>query len=575
MIANNVVNEIKYRTDIEKLIGEYVALKRRGTTLVGLCPFHSEKTPSFTVWPQKGSYHCFGCGAGGDAITFIEQIEGLSYPEALRFLAKRVGVEITEDERTAEEGRRRLRLLELNRFAAHYFHDRLSTPAGAEALAYLKRRRISDRTIARFGIGYAPDEWRGLLPAAKAAGYSEQELIDCFLASRKKDNTFDLFRGRVMFPIIDAAGSVIAFGGRVLDDSVPKYINTSDTPVFHKSRNLFALNYAKKTKADHFILAEGYMDVISLHQAGFDQAVATLGTALTPDQARLIARYTSNVVLAYDSDAAGQNATKRAYGLLREAGLSVRVLQMTGAKDPDEYIKTFGREKFSGLLGDSSDALSFRIQTITAGYDLAQADQKVKCLQEIAGELAGLDSELEIDVYCDKVAAQTGVAASALKAEVKRKIRAKNRRKTADEVRKTGAPREFVPGGAPAGDPFLDRTCRGILRYIYDHPEDCARVCALLPEGRLPDPLWDRVLTSFREQAQYANIDIGALNAELTVQEMGRVSALLASEPPCRDMTEVGQYTAALAARQQNTLVGDEGTAEVEQYLEQLARQKQ
>ncbi len=539
LIAENIISEIKYRTDIEQLIGGYVQLKKRGTTLVGLCPFHSEKTPSFTVWPQKSSYYCFGCAAGGDAITFIRQIENLEYPEALEFLAKRVGVEIPKNLSGRDDSGQKLRVMELNRFAARWFHERLFAPEGAVGLAYLKRRRFSDKTIKRFGLGYAPSGWDDFKKAANAAGFSDQELVSAFLASAKNERTFDMFRNRVMFPIIDSAGGVIAFGGRILDDSLPKYINSSDTAVFKKSRNLFALNFAKKAKAGHLILAEGYMDVIMLHQAGFFQAVATLGTALTQEQARLMARYTDTVIVAYDSDKAGTAATQRAYEILRDAGLSARVLEMKDAKDPDEYIKKFGKERFAALLEGSADALSFKLRAIRAKYDLNLPEEKTACLKETASELANIMSEVETDVYAAKAAGDLSVDKSALLSEIRRLRRSRAKRRQKEELRRSGIPASAL---RPEKNGKFDAVCAGIIRYLFDNPADCERVCALLPDRKLPDPFWDTVLDYVKLRAPEGEIDISPLGEQFSVMQMGKLSKMLSDPSPCLDMNEVGRY---------------------------------
>ncbi len=540
LIAENIISEIKYRTDIEQLIGEYVQLKKRGTTLVGLCPFHSEKTPSFTVWPQKSSYHCFGCGAGGDAITFIRHIENLEYPEALEFLAKRAGVEIPKNTFEQDNSKQKLRVLELNRFAARWFHERLFTPEGDKGLAYLKKRRLSDKTIKRFGLGYAPEGWDNLKKAANAAGFSNEELVSAFLASKKNERTFDMFRNRVMFPIIDSAGGVIAFGGRVLDDSLPKYINSSDTVVFKKSRNLFALNFAKKAKTGNLILAEGYMDVIMLHQAGFSQAVATLGTALTQEQARLMARYTEKVVVAYDSDKAGTAATQRAFEILREAGLSARVLEMKDAKDPDEYIKKFGTDRFAALLEGSADALSFKLRAIKAKYDLELPEDKTACLKEIASELANLESDVETDVYAAKSAEDLSTDKKALLSEITRLRRTKAKRRQKEELRRSGLPAAaFTRQGK---DEKFNAISSGIIRYLFDNPADCARVCAILPGEKLPDPFWDTVLDYVKARAPEGEISISPLGENFSVEQMGKLSKMLSGPSPCSDMNEVGKF---------------------------------
>ncbi|MEG1849295.1 MAG: DNA primase, partial [Oscillospiraceae bacterium] len=350
MIPESFIEELKYRSDIEQIISPYVQLKRAGRHLTGLCPFHSEKTPSFVVYPENQSFYCFGCGAGGDVVTFVRKSENLEYLEALRFLAQKAGMTLPEDAENDEAGRMRLRILECNRESARFFHAALISPAGEPGLAYLRRRQLSDTTIRRFGLGWAPDSWGSLHEHLLKKGFTEAEMLAAAVTRGGTRGSYDSFRGRVIFPIIDLRGAVIGFGGRILGDGQPKYLNSPDTMVFKKSRNLFALNVAKATKEPRLLLTEGYMDAIAVHQAGFDNAVATLGTALTQEQARLMAQYTGEVVIAYDSDGAGQKATVRANELLAQTGIKVRVLSMTGAKDPDEFIKANGALRFKQLV---------------------------------------------------------------------------------------------------------------------------------------------------------------------------------------------------------------------------------
>ncbi|MBR2503169.1 MAG: DNA primase, partial [Oscillospiraceae bacterium] len=344
-IPAHYIQELLQRNNVYDVISSHVHLKRHGRIYKGLCPFHSEKTPSFTVYPDTQSYYCFGCGAGGDIIRFTMEINGLTYVEAVKALAQQSGMPLPDED--DKLSRLKSRIYEMNKIAARYFHANLNSEAGKNARIYLRQRQLSDKTIVNFGIGYASDDWQGLCRHLKSKGFTEDEMVSAYLAARSsKGNVYDIFRNRVIFPIIDLRGNVIAFGGRRMgDEGGPKYLNSGDTPVFKKSNGLFAMNLAKKSGKDTFILAEGYMDVISLHQAGFNNALATLGTALTSQQAKLIADYAKNVVIAYDSDEAGQKATRRAMEIFSKEDVSVNVLQMDGAKDPDEYIKKFGKEK--------------------------------------------------------------------------------------------------------------------------------------------------------------------------------------------------------------------------------------
>ena len=419
------LDELTARNPIEDVVGQYVNLKRSGSNLFGLCPFHGEKTASFSVAPDKGIYYCFGCHKGGSVINFEMEIEGLSYPDAVRALAKRVGMEVPEDEQYQSRYRQQERLWALHKEAARFYHSQLYAPIGANALQYAAGRGMPKTILTKFGIGYAPDSWTALVDWLRAKGYTDQELRDSGLVtvSRKNGNLFDRFRDRLMFPIIDVRGNVIGFGGRIMNDkdkSAAKYLNSPETLIFNKRKNLFALNLAKKSKLGYLILVEGYMDAIALHQFGFDCAVASLGTALTEDGANLLARYTEQVVLIYDGDEAGQNATKRAIPILEKAGLQVKVLQMRDAKDPDEFLKKFGADRFKLLLEESSNRVEYQLNAILKKYDLRDDDQKVKYLQESAELISTLGSSVQREVYGNRVAEAAGISADAMKLEVGR-----------------------------------------------------------------------------------------------------------------------------------------------------------
>ncbi len=432
MISRAIIDEIVFRNDIEQVIGSYVTLKRAGSNFSGLCPFHNEKTPSFTVFPSTKSFYCFGCGAGGDVISFIMREENLDYVGALEHLAARAGITIPTDDRPEEQGGvPRKRIYEMNLAAARFFRECLfDENLGAEGLRYLTdQRKLSTATIRRFGLGFAPNNWWLLSNHMKKLGFTEEELIAGFLCKRseKSGKIFDLFRNRVIFPVIDTTGNVVAFGGRVMDDSKPKYLNSSDTPAFKKSRHLFALNFARKQAQERMLLCEGYMDVIALHAAGFENAVATLGTAITSDQARIFAKYTGQVVICYDSDGAGQTAANKAMRLLEEVGVDVRVLKLEGAKDPDEYIKKFGAEAFRRVLVGSMTGFDFRLSNILAEYNLALPDEKIKASGAVCRMIAESHSEVERDICIRKAAELMEVSADAMKADVERIRRARYR----------------------------------------------------------------------------------------------------------------------------------------------------
>ena len=416
------IDELIARNPIEDVVGQYVNLRRSGSNLFGLCPFHGEKTASFSVAPDKGMYYCFGCHKGGGAVNFMMEVEGLSYPDAVRALAKRVGMEVPEDEQYQSRYRQQERLWALHKEAARFFHSKLYAPEGKAALEYAMGRGMPKSTLTTFGIGYAPDTWTALVDALRKKGYTDEELKDSGLVtvSKKNGSLFDRFRDRLMFPIIDVRGNVIGFGGRIMkkDDEAAKYLNSPETLIFNKRKNLFALNLAKKSKQGYLILVEGYMDAIALHQYGFDCAVASLGTALTEDGANLLSKYTDQVVLIYDGDEAGQRAAQRAIPILEKTGLQVKVLQMRDAKDPDEYLKKFGADKFKLLLEGSSNRVEYQLNAIRKKFDIREDDQRVKYIHESAEMICTLGSAVQREVYGRRVAEAAGITYEAMKLEV-------------------------------------------------------------------------------------------------------------------------------------------------------------
>ena len=442
MISKETIELVLTRTDIVTLIGGYVSLKRAGSNLKGLCPFHSEKSPSFTVYPADNSFYCFGCGAGGDAITFVRKRENLDYPDAIEFLAQRAGITIVKDEHAQNIGEPkfdRKRMLQMNIDAAKYYNKCLfsDNPDAKAALAYFTDvRGLSTATIKHFGLGYAPNSFDVFSKYMRGKGYSYEELVAGFLCGKSENGRYyDAFRNRIMFPIIDVSGNVIAFGGRVMDDSKPKYKNSSDTPVFKKSRNLFALNFARHHCAETMILCEGYMDVIAMHAAGFENAVATLGTAITSEQARMMSRYTKKVIISYDADEAGQKAAMRAVKMLTDVGLDVSILRVPGAKDPDEYIKKFGADKFRQVLSDSKTRFEYNLENILSRYDINLAQDKIKALRECVKLISETYSSAERDIYIQTVSKIFSVDPKSLKADVEetiaRELKAKRKEESA------------------------------------------------------------------------------------------------------------------------------------------------
>ena len=419
MIPHEYIEELTRRTDIVELVGSYVQLKRKGRLYGGLCPFHSEKTPSFYVYPDTQSFYCFGCGAAGDAISFAQKINSISYPEAVKLLAGRAGMpEPQEDDKT---GRMRSRILSINKEAARFFHACLnsSVEEARQARAYWRRRGLDDKTIVRFGLGYAPNSGFALYDYLRDKGYGQQELDACGLFKRNdRGNVYCLFWKRVMTPIFDLRGNIIAFGGRVMDDSKPKYVNSPETLVYHKSETVFALQIAKRSASRRYVLCEGYMDVISMHQAGIDTAVCACGTALTPQQVRLISEYADEVILSYDSDEAGQKATLRSLELFRNSPVKVGVLQIPGAKDPDEYIKKYGAERFKALLDGVGNALDFRLKRLRDQYDLSQDAQRLEYVKDAVEMLAERSNPTEQEVYAGRIAEETNISKAAIMAQL-------------------------------------------------------------------------------------------------------------------------------------------------------------
>ena len=530
-IPEAFLQELVERNDIVDVVGSYVRLtKRSGSNQFGLCPFHSEKTPSFSVSPDKQIYHCFGCGKGGGVINFIMEIEGLTFPEAVEFLAKRVGMAMPEQEDN-REAKKRHRMLELNRDAAKFFYSCLSGPGGGPALDYMAKREITPATAKRFGLGYAPDTWDSLIKAMKELGYSEYELFDAGLVRRgKSGGHYDAFRSRLMFPVIDVRGDVIGFSGRILGDGEPKYMNSPETLVFNKSRNLFGLNLAKKSKSGHIILAEGNIDVVMMHQAGFDSAVASLGTSLTPEQARLISHYTKEVIIAYDSDGAGKKAAQRAIGLLDKLDVKVKVLSMSGAKDPDEYIKTKGADAFRNLLDKSENHIDYRLQTVTDKYDLSVDEQKVAFLKEASDMVARLPGPVERQVYAIRVAGMAGVSNDVVVQEVERRRKKLTRSAQRLDARKQAHPeKQFQPKEKEFRyeNPESAAAEEGLIRLLYLDQGICRGKTLPEPE-EFSSPVLARIYSVLKSKFEKGEIiSMATVSAVLPPQEASLLASVL------------------------------------------------
>lgn len=543
-ITPEFIDDLKFRNRIEEVISMYVTLKRAGSRLVGLCPFHSEKTPSFTVFTDTNSYHCFGCGAGGDVITFVMAAENLDYLGALEFLCNRVGMKMPDTDGEKSESGRRRRFYDMNREAARFFHASLSKPGAENAVDYLmNKRKLPKSAITRFGIGYAPDSFDALRSHMISLGYKDEELKEAFLCGKSKTGKyFDYFRGRIMFPIIDNFGNVIAFGGRAIGDKEPKYLNSSDTPVFKKSRNLYSLNFARTCCSEELILCEGYMDVIGVNLAGLSNAVATLGTALTTDQARIMAKYTKKVVIAYDSDGAGTAATKRAIPMLTDAGLEVRVLHMDGAKDPDEYVKKFGAEKFRALVAESEGKLEFLLGSVLKKYNVDIPDEKIKAAEELCIIAADIESNIEREVYVGKIASALGLDVANVRTDTERKRKYRKRDREADEKRK------IVMSSLGVGDrvnrdyaknvkaAHAEEAVLGLMFLFPEYTEQVRSGKTELTEDDFVTEFNRRVFQRLIERGSEGGF--GAFADEFSPEEISRMSSMLVARQELTDNSE-------------------------------------
>ena len=545
--SKDLVEDIRQRNDIVEFISTYVNLKRAGSNFGGLCPYHNEKTPSFTVFPATQSFYCFGCGAGGDVITFAMRSENLDYAGAVEFLAKRAGITIKADDDGERGGVSRRRVLDMNLAAAKYFRACLfDERIGKDGLEYLSRdRKLPMSVIKHFGLGFAPNGFGGLTDHMKKLGFTEEELITGFLCgkSQKTGRAYDYFRNRVIFPIINTSGDVIAFGGRVMDDSKPKYLNSSDTPGFKKSKNLFALNYAKNHCSERLILCEGYMDVIALHAAGFENAVATLGTALTQEQARLMAKHTKQVIISYDSDDAGQAATRKAVRMLSEVGLDVKIIRMEGAKDPDEYIKKFGKDSFRRVLDSGRTGFEFKMESTLAKYNLASAEDKIKASAEMCDYISDVYSGVEREVYISAVAKRLGISEEGLKNDVeiqrKRKIK-QYAAKTAQDARLSAmgvGDRINMDAAKNVKAKSAEEAVIGLLLLYEEYREAVAKERVRLTKQDFFSEFHGRVFEKIMELVLAGEYDYSLLGQFFTPDEMGRLEGL---EQKRRVLTENG-----------------------------------
>ena len=582
------MQDLKSRCDITDIVSSYVNLKRRGKNMVGLCPFHNEKSPSFNVYPENNSFYCFGCGAGGDVITFIRKIENLDYIEAVKMLADRVGLQMPEQGVDDSMSRLRQRVLEINRESARFFHSALLSPEGKPGLDYFVRRRLPMKMIRHFGLGWAPESRFALVNHLRSKGYSEREMIAANVAvETRSGRAMDRFHARVMFPIIDLRGNVVAFGGRILTNEKPKYINTSDTPVYHKSSGLFAMNFAKNAlENDRIILAEGYMDVISLHKAGIENAIASLGTALTAEQARIIARYAKEVVICYDSDEAGQKAAQRAIPILRGAGLLVRVMAVPGNKDPDEFINACGDEgaaRFRRLIEQSGNDVEYRLAKLKSGYDLSNENGRIQYLMAAVELLAGLENAIERDVYVSRLSQELNVDKNAIlqqmSVSVHKKARAAQRQQQRDVTEQLSARRDTV-------NPEKRRYVRvanaeeRLIACLFHNNDLAQSLNRRVPPEKFVTAfnrrLYQSLLGKIINEETVTSPQITDFSAECTPDEMGRLAKIVQENAgiTAKDAEEYVQIILSEGALTDTDKVRGANPADLQAQLDALRKQK-
>lgn len=530
------LQELRYKIDIEDIVSSYVSLKRHGSLFKGLCPFHNEKTPSFTVYPETQSFYCFGCGAGGDAVSFIKRIENIDYIDALKYLCDRYGMQMPQDGYDNSMSKKRRRVYEANRAAAKYFNSVLNSPEGKIGLDYYKNRGLTDHTIKKFGLGYAPDKWNGLMYHLKALGFSLEDMLAAGLIRKGKASSkyFDTFRNRVMTPIIDVRGNVIAFGGRVLDDSKPKYINTGDTIVYKKTNELFALNFAKDSGKSTLILCEGYMDVIAMNQAGFTNAVAGCGTALTGEQVQLISRYADEVVLAYDGDEAGQKAVQKAMRMFKNVDVKVRVPKLQYGKDPDEIIKNVGAEKFAAMIDGATNETEYKLLNLRNRFQLNTTQGKIDFMNG-AVEILADSPPIEQDIYLSRLSEELGINKEAAKTQMSNYLDKISSRKKRELFRKAvnDSLRENTKLSSDFGVSSKSVKAADRLIYLLIKYPDCAKHLGDFNIASLPQGYYQKVfkLTVEHIENGYDN-DLIRFSEKLTNDELGRLSGIIARGEP-------------------------------------------
>lgn len=584
--TESFLQELKMRNELADVAASYVSLKRRGRNLIGLCPFHGEKTPSFNIYTEDNHFYCFGCGAGGDVISFIMRIENLDYVEAVKYLAQRAGMDLPENSYDDSMSRLRKRIFEANREAAHFYYKSLYLPVGREGLNYFHGRMLSDRTIRHFGLGFADDDWTSLTAHLKSLGFSENELVAANLAVQRRsgNGVYDRFTNRVMFPIIDPRGNVIAFGGRIMTDQKPKYLNTSDTPVFKKSENLFSLNNAKNSGSRTLLLCEGYMDVIAVNQAGFSNAVATLGTSLTTEQAMLMKRYADEVIICYDADEAGQKATARAIPILRGAGLVIRVLTIPNGKDPDEFIRSKGADgpaAFAAVIERSGNDIDYRLQKLRGEFNLEASEGKVAYLEAASKIIASVVSPIERDVYASKLCKEFEIDKTAFNAQLQKLDKSRSREENRRQQQKI---RAELSGTADRFDADRAKERRSssaeeaLVVYLVNNPDSCDYISSEISPGQFKNSLMRRYYEYFLERIKSGKDPLNNTTADFSREENNRVYKMLTKYAGVAQTKQtLGEYIKVIREESAKPKRGDVEKMsgdELNAYLEKIRNSK-
>ena len=580
------LQELKLRSDLTEIASSYVNLKRHGRNMVGLCPFHGEKTPSFNIYTENGSFYCFGCGAGGDVITFIMKIENLDYVEAVKFLAQRAGMEMPENTYDDSLSKLRMRIYEANREAARFFHATLLSQRGQSGLNYLRGRALSDRTIRHFGLGFADDDWNSLCNHLKNKGFSEYEIYSANLAFKRKNGNgiYDRFVNRVMFPIIDLRGNVIAFGGRIMTDEKPKYLNTSDTPVFKKSENLFSLNNAKSSGTRTLILCEGYMDVIALNQAGFTNAVATLGTALTNEQAVLMKRYADEVIICYDADGAGQKATARAIDISRNAGLPIKILTVPSGKDPDEFIRSKGENgpaAFKLLIEKCGNDIEYRLMKLKENYNLNTTDGKVAFLNEAVKIVATIESPIERDVFASKLCAELEIDKNAFLeqiSKVKRRGRRENIKKETRQIQAELNGQNDKINREHYKKPRSSSAEEALLVYLINNPDYANSISERVTPDKFSNSLIKRYYEYVLSKIKSGYEPLTSVSSDFNSDEVSYLYKLISTTIPAASTREAVEEYINVINEESNKLTSDKladmSADDINDYIMKLKQNK-